>query len=35
MNIVTAYTDTGISLCQITLDSKTNEIPAVRDLIEI
>ena len=35
MNIVTAYTDTGISLGQITVDSKSNEIPAVRDLIEM
>lgn len=35
MNIVTAYTDTGISLGQITVDNKTNEIPAVRDLIEM
>lgn len=35
MNIVTAYTDTGISLGQITVDSKSNEIPAVRMLIDI
>ena len=35
MNIVTAYTDTGISLGQIAVDSKTNEIPAVKELIEI
>ena len=35
MNIVTAYTDTGISLAQITVDSKSNEIPAVRELIDI
>ena len=28
MNIVTAYTDTGIALGQITVDSKSNEIPA-------
>ena len=35
MNIVTAYTDTGISLGQITVDNKTNEIPAVRDLIDM
>lgn len=35
MNIVTAYTDTGISLGQITVDSKSNEIPAVRKLIEM
>ena len=35
MNIVTAYTDTGISLAQITVDSKSNEIPAVRELIDM
>ena len=35
MNIVTAYTDTGICLGQITVDSKSNEIPAVRELIDI
>lgn len=35
MNIVTAYTDTGIALGQITVDSKSNEIPAVRELIEL
>lgn len=35
MNIVTAYTNTGISLGQITVDSKSNEIPAVRELIEM
>ena len=35
MNIVTAYTDTGISLGQITVENKTNEIPAVRDLIDM
>lgn len=35
MNIVTAYTDTGISLLQKTVDDKTNEIPAVKDLIEM
>ena len=35
MNIVTAYTDTGISLGQITVDSKSNEIPAVRELIDM
>lgn len=35
MNIVTAYTDTGISLGQITVDGKSNEIPAVRNLIDI
>ncbi len=35
MNIVTAYTDTGISLGQKTVDNKSNEIPAVRELIEM
>lgn len=35
INIVTAYTDTGISLGQITVDTKSNEIPAVQDLIEM
>jgi predicted transposase YbfD/YdcC len=35
MNIVTAYTDTGISLGQKTVDSKSNEIPAVKELIEM
>lgn len=35
MNIVTAYTDTGISLGQITVDSKSNEIPAVQELLEM
>lgn len=35
MNIVTAYTDTGISLGQKTVNSKSNEIPAVRELIEM
>lgn len=35
MNIVTAYTDTGISLMQKTVDSKSNEIPAVQDLIDM
>ena len=35
MNIVTAYTDTGRSLGQITVNSKSNEIPAVRELIEM
>lgn len=35
MNIVTEYTDTGISLWQTTVDSKTNEIPAVKDLIDM
>lgn len=33
MNIVTAYTDTGISLGQKTVDSKSNEIPAVKELV--
>lgn len=33
MNIVTAYTDTGIALGQITVDNRSNEIPAVRELI--
>ena len=35
MNIVTAYTDTGISLWQTTVDSKSNEIPAVQELISM
>ena len=35
MNIVTAYTDTGIALGQKTVESKSNEIPAVRELIEM
>lgn len=35
MNIVTAYTDTGVSIGQKTVDSKSNEIPAVRELIEM
>ena len=35
MNIVTAYTDTGISLLQKTVGNKTNEIPAVKELIEM
>ena len=35
MTIVTAYTDTGISLGQITVDDKSNEIPAVRELIDM
>ena len=33
MNIVTAYTDTGISLYQSTADSKSNEIPAVQEVV--
>lgn len=35
MNIVTAYTDTGISLGQITAEDKSNEIPTVRMLIDM
>ena len=35
MTIVTAYTDTSISLGQVTVDSKSNEIPAVRELIDM
>ena len=35
MNIVTAYTNTGISLLQKTVENKTNEIPAVKELIEM
>ena len=35
MNIVTAYVDNGISLGQITVDSKSNEIPAVQELIDM
>ena len=35
MNIVTAYTDTGVELGQITVNNKNNEIPAVRELIEL
>ena len=35
MNIVTAYTNTGISLLQKTVDNKTNEIPAVKELIDM
>lgn len=35
MNIVTAYTNTGIALLQKTVDNKTNEIPAVKELIEM
>ena len=33
MNIVTAYTDTGISLMQRTVETKTNEMPVVREII--
>ena len=35
MNIVTAYTNTGVSLLQKTVDNKTNEIPAVKELIDM
>ena len=35
MNIVTAYTDTGISLGQLTVNSKSNEIPTIRELVEL
>lgn len=35
MNIVTAYTDTGISLLQKTVEDKTNEIPVVKELIQM
>jgi predicted transposase YbfD/YdcC len=35
MNIVTAYTDTSISLGQVTVDNKSNEIPAVRELLDM
>lgn len=35
MNIVTAYTDTGISLMQKTVEDKTNEIPAVKELVSM
>lgn len=35
MNIVTAYTDTSISLGQIVVDNKSNEIPAVRELLDM
>ena len=35
MNIVTVYTNTGISLLQKTVDNKTNEIPAVKELIDM
>ena len=35
MNIVIAYTNTGISLLQKTVDNKTNEIPAVKELIDM
>lgn len=35
MNIVTAYTNTGIALGQVVVDNKSNEIPAARELIEL
>jgi len=35
MNIVTAYTDTGMSLGQLTVSDKSNEIPAVRELLDM
>lgn len=35
MNIVTAYTDTWVSLLQKTVEDKTNEIPAVQELIDM
>lgn len=35
INIVTAYTDTGVSLLQKTVEEKTNEIPAVQELIDM
>ena len=35
MNVVTAYTDTGISIYQKTVDSKSNEIPAVQEIIQM
>jgi len=35
MNIVTAYTNTGISLLQKTVENKTNENPAVKELIDM
>ena len=35
MNIVTAYTNTGISLLQKTVEDKTNEIPAVKELVQM
>lgn len=35
MNIVTAYTETGISIMQKTVEDKTNEIPAVQELVEM
>ena len=35
MNIVTAYTNTGISVLQKTVEDKTNEIPAVKELVQM
>ena len=35
MNIVTAYTDIGISLGQVIVDGKSNVIPKARKLIEL
>ena len=35
MNIVTVYTNTGIALAQKTVETKTNEIPAMQDLVEM
>lgn len=35
MNIVTAYTDTRISIGQKTVENKSNEIPAVQELLEM
>ena len=35
MNIVTAYTNTWISLLQKTVDNKTNKNPAVKELIDM
>ncbi len=35
MNIVTAYTNTGISILQKTVENKMNEIPAVQELINM
>lgn len=35
MNIVTVYTNTGVALAQNTVETKTNEIPVMQDLIEM
>jgi len=35
MNIVTAYTDTSVSLGHVVVDDKSNEIPAARELIDM